>query len=130
MRTYLLEKENYSEIIAPSVVDINDPVLAALLSELMNLYKEKCALQYATKTQIPAIDQTEYKIAETRKSLLENLSNLIKATEISMADADRQLNEIQKEISKLPATEKAFINIQRKYKLNDQIYTYLLTKRS
>ncbi len=33
-------------------------------------------------------------------------------------------------MSKLPSTEKRFVNIQRQFDLNNSIYTYLLEKRA
>ncbi len=50
--------------------------------------------------------------------------------EISIADADKQLSNIEKEVMKLPSTERQLINIQRKFDINNTIYTFLLEKRA
>jgi uncharacterized protein involved in exopolysaccharide biosynthesis len=70
------------------------------------------------------------KIAQTRKLLLENNAMLLRSTEINIDEIDQNISKIEEGFKQLPATEKELINIQRKYKLNDQIYTYLLTKRA
>jgi len=47
-----------------------------------------------------------------------------------MADMDKRILEVEKEVRKLPATEIELIGIERKFNLNNDIYTYLLEKRA
>ena len=47
-----------------------------------------------------------------------------------MADMDKRIVEVEKEARKLPATERELIGIERKFNLNNDIYTYLLEKRA
>ena len=47
-----------------------------------------------------------------------------------MHDIDSRLGEAQKKISRLPATEQQFINIQRQYEISGSQYQLLLEKRA
>jgi len=47
-----------------------------------------------------------------------------------VSDADRRLLEIEKDIRRLPSTERQMINIQRKFDINNTVYTFLLEKRA
>jgi capsular exopolysaccharide synthesis family protein len=64
------------------------------------------------------------------QSVLDNLDNLINGTDIAIQDIDRRIDEISTQLNKLPERQRKLVNYERKFKLNDALYTYLLTKRS
>ena len=43
---------------------------------------------------------------------------------------NKRIKKIENEISRLPATQRQLGNIERKYRLNDAIYNYMLEKRA
>jgi tyrosine-protein kinase Etk/Wzc len=63
-------------------------------------------------------------------SLNENVRNIVQVSKISQKELDRRLSEIQSEVGSLPETERQLLNIQRKFNVNDRIYTFLLEKRA
>ena len=65
-----------------------------------------------------------------RMDILENVNNLIEANHISLGGLNKRMTALEKEIQKLPSTERQLINIQREFNINDQIYTFLLEKRA
>jgi capsular exopolysaccharide synthesis family protein len=85
---------------------------------------------YSSNQTNPGIELVNYKIQNTIATLKENIKNILKSNEISINEINRRIGEIDAEISQLPETEKELIGIKRRYKLNDDIYTYLLTKRA
>ncbi|MBI4645940.1 MAG: polysaccharide biosynthesis tyrosine autokinase [Bacteroidia bacterium] len=123
-------KSDFKDIIAPSAIGINDPLLTSLIAELSKLYSEKSVIEYSAKENNPTLNVINIKIENAYNSLLENVRNIIKSTQISIDDNEKRLAETQQEIQKLPVTERQLINIQRKFELNDEIYTYLLEKRA
>jgi len=64
---YVESKSDFKDIIAPSVVGINDPVLMSLLTQLSNLYSKKAELLFAAKENNPLIDVTTQKLRNTRE---------------------------------------------------------------
>ena len=69
-------------------------------------------------------------INRVRNTLLENVSNLIETNKIGLDNINERMNRIEKDMQKLPFTERQLINIQRDFNINDQIYTFLLEKRA
>jgi capsular exopolysaccharide synthesis family protein len=67
---------------------------------------------------------------ETREALKENVRNGISGLNMSIAESDRKISEVEAEINRLPSTERQLIDIQRKFDLNNTVYNYLLEKRS
>ncbi|NSW44526.1 MAG: polysaccharide biosynthesis tyrosine autokinase [Bacteroidales bacterium] len=130
LKKYLSSNSDLSQIVIPSSLGIDDPALMELIKQLISLYQEKNTFLITATEKNPAYEAVMNKIAQTKKLLLENNAMLLRSTEISLTEIDNNIAKIEEGFKQLPATEKELINIQRKYKLNDQIYTYLLTKRA
>jgi tyrosine-protein kinase Etk/Wzc len=127
---YLKTKNESGEIISPSIMGITDPLLIKLVNDLASLQIEKKKLNYAISKDQPLIGFAESGIEDARKALSENIKNNLLNTERLMADIDSRISGVEKELDKLPATERGFIRIQRNYELNNTVYTYMLEKRS
>jgi len=130
LKKYLSSNTDLNQIVIPSSLGIDDPALMELIKQLITLYQEKNTFLITATEKNPAYEAVVNKIAQTRKLLLENNAMLLRSTEINIDEIDQNISKIEEGFKQLPATEKELINIQRKYKLNDQIYTYLLTKRA
>lgn len=122
--------DNMSELIVPSTLDINDAVLNSLVLEMMQLNKERNELSLNSRKDNPYISSLEEQIQHTQSSLLETVKNIYEASELKIEDIDRQLAENELRINKLPQDQRMLLNIERNFQLNDEIYTFLLTKRS
>jgi capsular exopolysaccharide synthesis family protein len=130
LKEYLKENNNVDELIAPSSMDINDPLLNNLILELTQLYSERAELSFNSIRDNPYLKSLELKIADIKAKLLENIDNIIQSSTISLKETDNRLAEIESDIYKLPKSQRELLIFERKFKLNDAIYTYLLTKRS
>jgi capsular exopolysaccharide synthesis family protein len=100
------------------------------MNDLINLYTERSELTFNSKKDNPFLLSNEQKIKNIKESLLKTISNLINANDISLQEVDGQLSEMSEKVNKLPETQRRLIGYERKFKLNDALYTYLLTKRS
>ncbi|MBW8049694.1 MAG: polysaccharide biosynthesis tyrosine autokinase [Cytophagales bacterium] len=127
---YLENDNDIYQIVAPSAVGIDDPLLNNLIGELSKFNAEKNALSYSAKEKNPYLKVLGLKIESTKRSLVENINNLINSTKISVSDIDDRIAVIENSINRLPNTERRLVNIQRQFNLNDNIYTYLLEKRA
>jgi tyrosine-protein kinase Etk/Wzc len=127
---YLDTKEIKESIISPSVMGITDPVLLRLLNDLSVLRKEKEMIGFNLVVDQPLLELNKKQIEETREALQDNIKNAIESLHSSIAEEDKKLTVIENEINKLPTTEKNLVGIQRKFDLNNTVYTYLLEKRA
>ncbi len=130
LKDYLRQNKNVDELIAPSSMDINDPLLNNLILELARLQSERTELSYNSIRDNPYLRSLELKIADIKAKLLENIDNIIQSSAISLKETDSRIAEIESDIYKLPKSQRELLIFERKFKLNDAIYTYLLTKRS
>ena len=127
---YLNDKNATSTIISPSIIGIGDQVLIRLVNELSSLQVEKGKLGFNINLDQPAAALINRQSEESRESLKENVRNGIANLKLSISESNRKINTIEGEIDKLPSVERDLINIQRKFDLNNTVYTYLLEKRS
>jgi tyrosine-protein kinase Etk/Wzc len=127
---YLRNKNAEETIISPSVIGIADQVLIRLIDEFSSLQKESEKLKFNIGTAQPANELMNKQIEESRAALRENVRNSIAGLTLSITESDKKISEVEVEIDRLPSTERKLINIQRKFDLNNTVYTYLLEKSS
>ncbi len=128
--SYLKEKKDLNSIISPSVVGVNDRALEALISKLLDDFTQYQLIKYSSRKDNPSMKFAENNLEKTREALMENLTNLKLSTDIQLKEIEKKIEEVNKDLERLPYTEKQMINIQRYYDLNNDIYTYLLKKKS
>ncbi|MBN1952342.1 MAG: polysaccharide biosynthesis tyrosine autokinase [Bacteroidales bacterium] len=124
-----LNKE-FSDLIAPSAMGIEDPLLNNMIQELLQLNAERAGLIQNNQEKSPYLSKLNIQIENLKNTITENIKYILNTTEISLQDVNGRISELNREIRKLPETERELFGIERKFNLNDAIYTYLLEKRS
>jgi len=127
---YLGKSDDIKQLVAPSVVGVQDPALNTLVLKLSELYSRRQVLSFSANETNPTLMMIDKEIAQTNARLKENLRNLIHNAEVLNASLDKQKSTINGQLNKLPAKEQDLINFQRRYDLTNEIYTFLLQKRS
>jgi capsular exopolysaccharide synthesis family protein len=127
---YLAENNDGKNLIAPSSMGINEQMLNSFISELIDLYNERSELKFNSKKENVYLTSNEEKIKDLVNTIVENLKTLKKATDFSAQDIDKRLDELTSKVNVLPEKQRKLFGYERKFKLNDALYTYLLTKRS
>jgi capsular exopolysaccharide synthesis family protein len=125
---YLSKNASLDAIVGPSTAKIEDPTLTALLGDLNSLLKERLTAAYTGNN--PKLKNLDQKIANTKKTIADDIKNLIQSIQISIQQNQYHLNTVKQKISQIPVNERSLNTIQRKFQLNDDIYKYLLQKRA
>jgi len=127
---YLVKNDNYSDMISPSSMGIPDPLLNNLMSQLIAAQAQQSSLIQNNQEKNPLVQKLGIQIDNIKKSITENISASGRTTSISIDEMNSRIRKIEGEISRLPATQRQLGSIERKYKLNDAIYNYMLEKRA
>lgn len=127
---YLAKNSSYSDLVVPSSLGIQDQLLNSLVSELISLQSQQNSLIRNNQEMNPQVQRLKIQIENLKKTISGNISASSKTTGIAIEDMTKRVRKIESDISKLPATERQLGNIERKYKLNDAIYNYLLEKHA
>jgi tyrosine-protein kinase Etk/Wzc len=127
---YFENNKEISDIIAPSSMGIEDPLLNNLILELTTLNTQRSSLIENNQAKSPYLKQLNIKIDNLKNTIGENIKYILNTTEIAMQDLNTRLNGLNTEINKLPTTERQLVGYERKFNLNDAIYTFLLERRA
>lgn len=117
-------------MVVPSTMGIQDPILNGLVETLTKLVLEKQRLSTTLTPKSPKMKELSLQIETTRQQIQENLRSIKKQSAITDRELKRQKNLLQVEIDKLPTTQRNMINLERQFKFNDEIYTFLYQKRA
>ncbi len=126
---YFEENDNISDLLAPSSMNVVDPILTNLVTKLIELNSERISLN-ASNNQNLYLKDLDLQIENLKNTIKENVSNSLKSLEMSINEINYRINKLSGQISQMPKTELQLLGIERKFKLNDAIYTFLLQKRS
>lgn len=127
---YMAQNDDYSNMINPASMGIPDQILTNLMTELIAAQSQKSNLIDNKQEKSPLVNKLTIKIDNIKKSIADNISAVRQTTDISLDEMNKRIAKIQAQISQMPKTEQQLGGFERKYRLNDAIYNYLLEKRA
>ena len=128
LKGYLSREGNEEAPIAPSAMGIDDPNLTNLMQELAGLQAEYFSSGVGERN--PLQGQLELRIRNTKIGLKETLASIIQANKMALADNEKQIERLNSEASSLPEKERQLLGFERRFNLNNVLYTYLLEERA
>jgi len=127
---YLSKNDDFSNMMVPASIGIQDPILNNLMSELISAQAQRSNLIANKQEKNPLVKKLDIQIANIKKTITDNISAVKQTTNISLDEMNKRIGRIETQISNLPKTQRQLGGIERKYRLNDAIYNYLLEKRA
>ena len=123
--------QDVSGVVPPASANITDPVMNKLITDLLAFNAERSSIISNNRNEKNLfLAQVDNKIKNQKQAIIENVTNNLNTISITLNELNYRSDKLSNEISGLPKTEMNMVNIQRKFKLNDAIFTYLLQKRS
>ncbi|MBA3705413.1 MAG: hypothetical protein H0W84_05795, partial [Bacteroidetes bacterium] len=125
-----LEKASGSTILVPSSMGVNDNVLTGLIEDYIRLNTERNTLIQNKQSQSPYFSSLTIKINNQKNTLSENVRYMINTNNLQLTSIEDRLRKENAKISTLPGTERKLVGIERKYKVNDDNYNFILRKKA
>jgi tyrosine-protein kinase Etk/Wzc len=126
----LQTEENIADLISPGALGISEPVVNDLVAQMIDLYAQKSEISYNTRKDNPYTSVLDEKISQLKNTLITNINNNLDALALSRNEYEEQLAQIEQELSVLPLTNKHLNNYERRFNVIDDLYTFLLKRRS
>jgi tyrosine-protein kinase Etk/Wzc len=126
----LLMTDNFSNIMLPTAIGIPDQLLNDLMSQLITTQAQRENLIQNNQERNPLVQKLSIQIENLKKTITENISSASRINNISIDEMEKRVRKIEAEISRLPVTQRQLGNIERKYRLNESIYNYLMEKHA
>ncbi len=130
IKDYIETNKEISDLVAPAGSEL-DPILNGLINQLITLNGERLSvLNNNNNSKNLRLNTIDIQINNLKSTILENANYYIKTLIVSLNDVNERISNYNRDVSKLPKTERELFGMERSTKLNDNIYTYLLEKRS
>ena len=129
LRQYITENVDVRDL-APSALDINDPLLVKLINKLSELQSQRETVIKSNTASAPQLVPINAEIELTRSSLLENIRNIEKGLERQQDEIESSLKTFTKRIQRIPTTERELLEIERRFRIQESLYLFLLQKRA
>jgi tyrosine-protein kinase Etk/Wzc len=124
-----LSKDMAEELpVSPATMGITDPGLSRLVIELADLQGQYYSKSLGEKN--PMQSQIAQQLYNIRNALSETLKGVRHANELAMKENAVQIRSVNSRAAALPRTERELLGIEREFKLNDELYTFLLQKKA
>ena len=127
---YLSKNDNFSNMIVPESIGIQDQLLTNLMTELIAAQAQRANLIENNQEKNPLVQKLGIQIDNIKKTISDNISASSRTTSISIDEMNKRIRKTEGEIGRMPETQRQLGKIERKYNLNDAIYNYLLEKRA
>jgi capsular exopolysaccharide synthesis family protein len=130
LKEYLVSRNESGLIVSPSAMGVSDPLLIRLVEELSNLQLQQKQVGFMVRDDLPAAGLITGNVERARASLMENAVNGLNQLKISLSDVEGRIADVDKQLGRLPGTERRLIQIQRNFDLNNTVYNFLLEKKA
>jgi len=130
LQEYINSKNETGDIVSPGSIGVTNAPLERLVVELATMQHEKSEMTFNISDQIPAVEFIDNSIKNVKALIIENINSSLKNLDNAIKDYDKRISLVEAELNNLPGTERKFINIQRKFDLNNTVYNYLLEKKA
>ncbi|MDO4727279.1 MAG: polysaccharide biosynthesis tyrosine autokinase [Porphyromonadaceae bacterium] len=126
LRNYLKNNIDSESLASPTTIGIQEPRLIALVDKYNELQIK--LLDLGVKN--PQYDIVFNQISQTKAQLNELISSVSDIYKIESDAYQKDLNELNNLLIAAPNKELRMLDYERRYKINDSYYTFLLQKRS
>jgi tyrosine-protein kinase Etk/Wzc len=132
LKNYLSNSQEVNDLLVPpSSMKVSDPILTNLITQMLTLSSKRASLLRTNANQDNLyLSDINIQIDNLRKTISENVNNTLNTIDNGIKEINYRMATLSSQISQMPKTELQLKGIERKFKLNDNIYTFLLQKRS
>jgi tyrosine-protein kinase Etk/Wzc len=112
-----------------STLGISEPSLVYQMAEFNKLQVERETMLKTTSRTNPAVVNLEATIEKLRVDIQQNLLNIKKALRLGYDNLSARRSVINSEVSQIPSKERDLLDITRRQKILEELYSFLLQKK-
>ncbi len=111
-------------------LNMEDAGFSLMIKELQDAIMNKKILREDYTEMYPEVSKLRRKIVQLKKIIVATIKNLRKNTKEKKILLQKSISKEQKLLNRLPADERMYGQLERKFSVNENIYSYLLEKQS
>jgi capsular exopolysaccharide synthesis family protein len=124
------DDQSFTQAVSPAVAGVQNPNLANLFGELSRLNQQRASYSVSATQDNPRIQVIDSEIKSTRNAIVANIKNLIRSTDISIANINSRIGQLETSIAKVPENERRMMDLQSQADFVSKKYDFLLEKRA
>ncbi len=118
------------DFLLPAFSEDPNSLISNLVIEMLEIINERTLVESQSSEVNPYLEELDRKIDVSKQNLLTALDKLLENIDLEKKRLNKQIQELAFKMNQLPELERKYLDIERNYKLNDAIYTFLLQKQS
>ncbi len=126
----LNNQNDYSGMISPEAFGIKDALLIQLTEELIGLQRDLNSMKRQNAESNPAYAYIQARIEANRTTILNSVKGFKESNEVMLQNINRRIREIDQSAKNIPKAERELLELERFFKLNEQLYLNLMDKKS
>ena len=130
LEQYLLNKKEYTDVPAPSIVGIEEANIVSNINKIIQLSVERSKYGYAVREDSPIFAELDRDVNSLKVVLYENIASYRTVLDLDKNAINKQLYKTENEFSELPEDQQKLGNIERQYNLSNNLYQLFLGKKS
>ncbi len=130
LEKYLVNKKEYTDVPAPSIVGIEETNIVANVNKIIGLSVDRSKFGYAVREDSPIFAEIDRDINSLKAVLFENISSYRSVLDLEKRSVNKDLYAAEGDFSNLPEDQQKLGNIQRQYNLSNNLYQLFLGKKS
>lgn len=127
---YFRTTQDLAGLVPPSAMKVENTLIDELIVELLKLNSERSNIISLRGDKNLFLAEIENKIKLQKQYIIDIVSSNLNTLKQNQDELNFRAEKLKKEISALPKRELNMASMQRRFKIDDAIYTYLLQKRS
>lgn len=128
--TYIQKHRAFSDLVAPSLMGIDDPMVASIVKNLKEIYVMKAKKEFSAQDNNPTISTLNLAQQKTIDIALENLNHGLKRIEFNMKSIEQQMEEKFVLLKSLPSAELSFLRIKREIDGLNNLLEFLVEREA
>ncbi|MDG5800561.1 polysaccharide biosynthesis tyrosine autokinase [Marinilabiliaceae bacterium ANBcel2] len=127
LKDYFSADDVFENTLAPASYSIDNSIIANQINNIIELNMERQTLDALNN---PYFKELTRKMEVARRTLINAIDNQINIINEDKERLNQKRQEVTAELYELPEMERQLFGIERQFTLNNEVYTFLLRKRS
>ncbi|MDB4835481.1 hypothetical protein OAH12_02720, partial [Cyclobacteriaceae bacterium] len=127
---YIKEHRDFSDLVAPSLMGIDDPMVASIVDNLKEIYVEKAQKEFSAQANNPTLSTLNIAQQKTIDIALENLKHGIQRIEFNLSSIDKQMDQKFGLLKSLPSAELNFLRVKREIDGLNKLLEFLVEREA
>jgi tyrosine-protein kinase Etk/Wzc len=127
---YVENHRDMSQLVAPSLMGIDDPMVAAIVSNLSEIYVEKARQDFSITEANPTSTTLDLGQQKAIELALENLNQGIQRISFNLVSIEKQMDDKFALLKTLPSAELSFLRVKREIEGLGKLLEFLVEREA